>query len=319
MKRINLTFILLVCSSAASAQDYIDLFKFDYANTPVNKFDTTEVTTRLQEINGDLTVPIAINDNFALLTGIIFENALASFNPDREVESMTGITLKLGANIKFNSKWSGTYLLLPKISSDLKKISNRDFQFGGAVLMKYSKSSNFSYKFGVYANNELFGVFIVPIFGFYYLSPSQKFEAKVILPLAVDLNYSITKSVRFGLNFRGQVRTYNVNTPVELETNRYLTKSANDVYAYCQYGMKNGLNFQLGFGRSFARSYRMYNEKVSLGIPLYYFGNNRTQLNMDFSDGWLFKATVFYRLKLGKTTANRIKNREKPNTDSLVE
>ena len=61
---------------------------------------------------------------------------------------------------------------------------------------------------------------------------------------------------------------------------------------------KNGLNFQLGFGRSIGRSYRIYNEKVSLGLPLFNFGDSRTQLNADFSDSWFFKATVFYRFGL---------------------
>ncbi|MEX2484657.1 MAG: DUF6268 family outer membrane beta-barrel protein, partial [Brumimicrobium sp.] len=222
----------------------------------------------------------------------------ASFDSSRSRESVTGLTLKLGANIKYNSKWSGTYMLLPNISSDLKEISNRDFQFGGAVLMKYEKSDHFNYKFGMYANKELFGTFIVPIFGFYYQDPSEKFEAKVLLPLSVDLNYSMTKSFRVGLNFKGQVRSYNLNSASEPQDNQYLSKSTNDVSTYLQYGMKNGLNFQLSVGHSLGRSYRVYDEKVSLGVPLAYFGDNREQLNADFADGWLFKVGVFYRLKL---------------------
>jgi len=42
----------------------------------------------------------------------------------------------------------------------------------------------------------------------------------------------------------------------------------------------------------------MYDEKVSLAMPLAYFGDNRTQLNTDFSDGWIYKFTAFYRLKI---------------------
>lgn len=293
-------FTLLVWSGMATAQGYIDLAKFDYTITPVNTFDTTAATTKLHEINGDLTVPIVINDRFAFLTGITYENVSASFDPGRTEESMKGLILKLGANLKHNSKWSGTYMLLPKISSDFKNISNRDFQLGGAVLMKYTKTDRFNYKFGVYGNSELFGSFVVPMFGFYYLSPSEKFEAKVLLPLSVDLNYSITQGVRFGLNFKGQVRSYDVSAPVGTEADRYLVKSTNELTTYFQYGTKSGLNFQMGFGRSLGRSYRIYNEKVSLGLPLFYFGDNRMQLNTDFSDSWLFKISAFYRLKLEK-------------------
>ena len=189
-------------------------------------------------------------------------------------------------------------MLLPKISSDLKKISSRDFQLGGVVLMKYIKTDRLNYKFGVYANSELFGPFIIPLFGFYYLNTTEKLEAKVLLPLSVDLNYSIIKNIRVGLNFKGQARSYNLNTSTETEVDRYLVKSTQDLYTYFQYETKNGFNLQLGLGRSLGRSYRIYDEKISLGLPLLNFGDNRTQLNNDFSDSWLFKVSVFYRLKL---------------------
>lgn len=299
LNRIYLIFILMIFSELIAAQDYIDIFKSDYAISPSNVFDSSTTSTSLQEINGDLTVPLKVNDRFAILTGITYENISASFDPSKGKESVTGLTLKLGANFKHNSKWSGTYLFLPKISSDLEQISNRDFQFGGAVLMKYAKSEHFNYKFGMYANKELFGTFIVPIFGFYYQDPSEKFEAKVLLPLSVDLNYSITKAFKFGLNFNGQIRSYDLDNTQESGGDQYLVKSANDVYAYFQFGTKKGIHIQLGFGHSVGRSYRIYDEKVSWGVPLAYFGDNRKQLNLDFSDGWLMKASVFYRMKLG--------------------
>ena len=298
MKKTLFIIILLIWTATSTAQDYIDLAKFDYAITPVNTFDSSSSTTTLQEINGDLTAPIVINDRFSFLTGIIYENISASFDPGQKKESVTGLTLKLGANVEHNSKWSGTYMLLPKISSDLKKISSRDFQLGGVVLMKYIKTDHLNYKFGVYANSELFGPFIIPLFGFYYLNTTEKLEAKVLLPLSVDLNYSIIKNIRVGLNFKGQARSYNLNTSTETEVDRYLVKSTQDLYTYFQYETKNGFNLQLGLGRSLGRSYRIYDEKISLGLPLLNFGDNRTQLNNDFSDSWLFKVSVFYRLKL---------------------
>lgn len=299
MNKICFALILWLFSSAINAQEYIDIFKTDYAISPSNSVYDSNTKTNLQEINGDLTLPLKVNDRFAFLTGITYENISASFEESKGRESVTGLTVKLGANVKHSKKWSGTYMLLPKISSDLKQVSHRDFQFGGVVLMKYVKSKNFNYKFGMYANKELFGTFIVPILGFYYQDPSQRFEAKVLLPLSVDLNYSMSKSIRVGLNFNGQVRSYNLNRASQNETIRYLSKSTNELSTYFQYETKKGINYQLGVGHSLGRSYRVYDEQVSLGVPLAYFGDNRRQLNADFSDGWIIKATVFYRLNLG--------------------
>lgn len=300
MKTINtfLICILLSCSVNITAQNYIDIVKVSSANSTANRFDSTSAKTSLQEYNGDLTVPIVINKNLAILSGVTYEMIQSSLNPGRPKESFSGITLKAGVNIQHNSNWSGIYMLLPKISSDLQKISNKDFQLGGLALLKYEKSKQMNYKLGVYANNELFGPFIVPILGFYYTNKSEKFEVKVLLPLSVDINYKILKNTRMGLQFQGQVRSYNMNSTIGNNRDVYVVKSTNDLYANVQYEIKNGFNIQLGVGRSLGRSYRMYNEKVSFGMPLSYFGDNRTQLNTDFSDGWLIKLTAFYRLKL---------------------
>lgn len=298
MYKILFIILFLLFSNLILAQNYIDLAKINYSITPQNKFDSSNVSTDIQELNADLTVPLVINDKFVFLTGLAYETLSTSLNPNRNKESVSGITLKLGTNIKHNEKWGGTYMLLPKISSDLKNVASQDFQLGGVVLMKYTKTKNINYKIGVYANNELFGPFIVPIFGFYYLSPSEKFEAKVLIPLSADLNYSFTKSSRFGINFKGQIRSYNLNSAFGTESDRYLAKATNDVYSYIQYEMKSGINFQLGFGRSLGRSLRVYDEKVSLAFPLASIGDNRNQLNTDFADGWLFKVGIFYRLKI---------------------
>jgi len=298
--QIILVSCLMLTVLSVKSQNYIDLAKFDYAVTSTNTFDTGTATTPLMEMNGDLTVPVVINEKFAFLPGVTYEYTKASFDPGRATESITGLTLKLGMNVNHSPKWSGTYLLLPKISSDIKETNASDFQIGAVILIKNAINDRLNYKYGVYVNTDLFGPLIVPIFGVYYLNPTEKFEVKLLLPFAADFNYKVNDAFRYGLTFKGQVRTYNLNTPLANESSRYLARSTNEVYTYLQYGLSNGINFQLGVGRSIGRSYRMYNEKAVFSLPLVYFGDERKQLNTEFSDSWLFKATVFYRLNLKK-------------------
>ena len=156
LRKLSFTTVILFYAASIKAQDYIDLIKFDYAITPTNAFDSSTISTTLQEINGDFTLPIVINDNMTFLSGAIYENIIASFNPNRPNESLTGITLKLGANLKHNKRLSGTYMLLPKVSSDMKNIAERDIQVGGVVLMKYTKTDQLNFRFGLYSNGELF-------------------------------------------------------------------------------------------------------------------------------------------------------------------
>ena len=301
LRKLSFTTVILFYAASIKAQDYIDLIKFDYAITPTNAFDSSTISTTLQEINGDFTLPIVINDNMTFLSGAIYENIIASFNPNRPNESLTGITLKLGANLKHNKRLSGTYMLLPKVSSDMKNIAERDIQVGGVVLMKYTKTDQLNFRFGLYSNGELFGPFIVPIVGFYFINNSKKIEIKATLPLSFNAEYAIRSNIETGLNFKGQVRSYNINSPIRNENHRYLVKSTNDIYTFLRYETKSGLNFQMNFGRSIGRTYRMFREQVTLGMPLTYFDDQRIQINQDFSDSWLFKLGVFYRLSLNKS------------------
>lgn len=300
MNKLALVFCLLFTSLFTAAQQYIDLAKFNYAASSMSSFDTGSASTRLSEINADLTLPVVLNDKATVLSGLTYENMNASFDPGRARESLHGITLKAGMNIKHSERLSGTYILLPKISSDLKAINSRDLQIGGVLLMKYEKSDHFNYKFGAYANAELFGPFLVPIFGLYYLSPGDKLELKLLLPLAGNLDYKLGKALSIGLNFKGQIRSYNINTAYGAEESRYIARSTNEATTYFQYALKNRIHLNASFGRTIARSFRAYNEKVDFGLPLTYFGDNRQQLNTDFSDSWLFQLSVFYRLQLSQ-------------------
>lgn len=293
-----LLLVTLIFSIQLSAQNYIDVLKLDYLLSPSNAYKDTTGNTKLQELNVELTAPLKINDRSTFLTGCFYEQSTASFNPRRPTENVFGATLKLGVNHKHSEKWSGTYMFLPKLSSDLKQIGPNDFQFGGFALLQYSKSTHLNYRIGVYANGDKFGPFFVPLLGIYYLNATEKLEIKGVLPLSVDVNYLVAKNARFGLNFKGQVRSYNLNNAFGSEQTRYLVKSTNEVCAYFQYGFKNRLNFQAYFGRSLARSFRAFDERVNWAVPLYYNGDKRTQLNTDFSDGWLFKIGMIYRVNI---------------------
>ncbi|MCR9174110.1 MAG: DUF6268 family outer membrane beta-barrel protein [bacterium] len=297
MYRINYLFgTLLLLSTAAYAQEYVDLVKFDYTSTPPNAFESSPASTRMQEINGEVTIPFEFGESNAFITGLIYENTQASFAPERIRESLTGVSLTLGAKIDHSEKWSGTYLALPKVSTDFGPLTSRDFQLGGAVLMTRKKSENFNLKFGGYYNQELFGPFFVPIFGFYFLSENEKFEAKALLPLTVGLNYNFVSNFSLGLTYRGQIRSYDLTQPYNQETDRYLARSTNEAYIYLQYALPNGIHFQVHGGHSIGRTYRVFEDKVPFSMPLLYFNDQRTQLNTDFRDGWLFKVAAFYRL-----------------------
>ena len=297
MKKYTSLLPILFLITNVLGQNYVDIAKFYYSTTPLNNFENSGARTRLKELGLDLTVPVVINPSHAVLTGLIYERIETKLFESEPEETISAIALKMGLAIKHSDTWSGTYILLPKLASDFDRITGKDFQLGGIALMKYTKRENMQYKLGLYYNTELSGPFIVPLFGLYYLSPDKKFETNLTLPFLADMNYKLHDRMNIGMNFSGQVRSYHL-TKIPTNNNAgYLVKATNELWGYLKFNINKGISIQTKMGYSIGRSYRVYEEgeKITFGSVLVKVGDNRPQLNTDFSNGFVFQATLLYR------------------------
>jgi hypothetical protein len=297
MKTIVTLCFAFCLSNFCLAQDYVDLAKFHYATTPTNSFDSIGGNTTIEEFGADLTFPIKLNENDVVITGLMLEQIKTKFHPSTNYQTISTVNLKVGFNKNHSEKLSGTYMLLPKLSSDFKSLSNKDFQIGALILMKYKKNENFKYNGGIYYNQELFGPFFVPLFGFYYKSPNKKFETNITLPIWADMNYQLLNWLTIGTNFSAGVRSYNLS-----ENNAYVVKKTNEFFGYLQFNTSKSLLIQTKVGYSIGRSYHVYNtnDKTDLGVSAFRFGDDRTILNPDFNDGLIFRFRFIYRFSLQK-------------------
>ena len=297
MKKYTSLLPILFLITNVFGQNYVDIAKFYYSTTPLNNFENSNARTRLKELGLDLTVPVVINPSHAVLTGLIYERIQTKLFESEPEETISAIALKMGLAIKHSDTWSGTYILLPKLASDFDRITGKDFQLGGIALMKYTKRENMQYKLGLYYNTELSGPFIVPLFGLYYLSPDKKFETNLTLPFLADMNYKLHDRMNIGMNFSGQVRSYHLTEIPTSNNAGYLVKATNELWGYLKFNINKGISIQTKMGYSIGRSYRVYEEgeKITFGSVLVKVGDNRPQLNTDFSNGFVFQATLLYR------------------------
>lgn len=295
LKKIVLSALLLFFAKITYPQQYVDLIKINYSTTPFNRYDSLKnINTQVQEFSTDITLPIVIDSSKTILTGMLFEQ-ISLMNTPRSAEYYYTINPKIGLNLNHSSKITGTYLFLPKISSDLRNSINKNsFQFGGIVLLSIKKSHLFKYRLGIYANQELFGPFVVPLFGFYYLSNNKKMEANFTLPVNADLNYKISDNIRIGLAFNAIVKSFLASSM----NNNTLTKTTNELFAYFQfYSPKYRILVEPQIGHTIGRSFRMYNsdDKLDFKLSAFEFGSEQKQLNFDFKDGYVFKIRLVYR------------------------
>jgi hypothetical protein len=297
LRVINRFLGLALYANSAWGQEYVDVVKLNYNNTTQNTFVYSEVASQIMELDLETTVPIVLNSRTNFITGFIFERIETQLFEDGATENFGSFNLKIGMNRVHSEKWSGTYVLVPKIASDFEQISTNDFQLGGFALLKYRKNSSTSYKIGLYTNSELFGPWVVPLFGIYYLSPSKRFEANVTAPVSADFNYALHSKFAVGFNYAGMVRTYHLTNVTSTGDDGYVERATNEVAGYLKFNLTQRLGLITRFGHSLGRHYRVYDEddKITIGFPLTYIGDDREQLNTDIKDGWVYQFLLIYR------------------------
>lgn len=298
--KATLTIIFGFFALAASAQNYIDIARFSYGNTPLNNFENTSEKTKVVELGLQLTFPIVLNEKTVILTGISADRSRLQLDPEfTDYTALNKVRLYAGLNQVHSEKWTGTYVLLPSISSDFETITKEDFQIGLLTLLAYSKNKNLKYKFGFYANTEKYGLLFTPLLGLYYLSPNKKFESTLLLPGQADFNYQLGKKTALGVNFDGLTSSYNLHETIYVTKGQYVVRSSNELYTYLQFQLGKSLVAKTKLGYSISRTYKVFNndDKVDLSMGSFYIGDNRTQLNTNFEKGAIFKVELLYRVQ----------------------
>ena len=299
---IRLFFVLLLSLSSpwltpGISQNYIDLLRIDYAGSSGNAFESGPGTSSIREWQLDANIPVPVSKNNTILTGFLFEHIRVSLYPQQEAVAVKTLGLKFGLNQRYSNKWSGSYFLFPKFASDLKRYESADFQLGIAVLFKLAQQENLHFKFGVLYNTDLFGPFVTPLLGLYF--QRAKWEANVLLPSMVDLNYQLVPALKVGLRFNGMIKSFNLNSYFN-GMQQYLARANNELGGYLAWSF--GKLHLVGMaGRSIGRSYRTYaqDDRIDLGLSALRLGDDRSQLNPDFKDGLVYKFSVLYRLNTG--------------------
>lgn len=310
MKRLLL--LLLFVPSLLIAQNYIDLFKVGYAQNFNNEFEDSNSATDIYSLDIDLTVPFVIDENNAIVTGVLFsrnnldlfpQQQFYPFGPDPLAAFSSNVSLyntilKVGLAKTFNEKWSGTFIVLPKLASDYQDITSEDLYIGGFALLSFQQNENLKYKFGGYLMGQAFGVFTTPVFGFYYRSPDEKLEMDVLLPVSVDVNYSIGKQTKLGLNYYAIGRSFDIH--LENITPSYVDYVALEFTSYIEYGLLDNsvlLRTKVGYASNSAAVYEN-DDKVDFRVSAFDFGGDRNQLNPELSGSFFAKFEAVYRFDL---------------------
>ncbi len=293
--------LLALWCNGIAAQDFVDLAKIYYSSSPGNQFDSTSETSDITEIGAEFLLPVPLKNNNVLITGLALDKTTVTPGINKEPIELYTINPRLGINLKHSENWTGQYILLPQVASDLEgPLTWDDFQLGFISVLSYRFREDLAYRAGAYYNSSLFGPGTFVIAGFYYRSPSQKWTFDFTMPVWADINYKLSSRWSTGLRYDGMLRSYFLNQPLFSEESEYLAKLSPEITGYLQLAVAKNYILQLKVGHSVGRGYRIFDkdDRIDLGFTGINFGDRRKQLNTDFADGFILQLRFHYRLFL---------------------
>jgi hypothetical protein len=302
MKKKTIQLLFLLMPFLSNSQEYIDLFSVNYGKSQKTTFENSSINTSISTFQTNLTLPFVLDEKYTAITGVNFSSYNLQLFPDSNNNQLYSTMVKAGLRVTYSQHWSGLYVLLPKVASDYKDLSSKDFYLGGLALLKYNRNVNFGYSFGLYGSSEAYGLSMTPIIGLYYHSPNRRFEMNFFMPNDADINYSLTDKTKIGVDFLGHGNSYKVTTD-NIRSN-YVQNNSIDFSSYIQQALFNKkilLRLKTGYSLNQFKVYPI-NQKLDLQIIALKFGDNRTKLFEDKSNTFLLKMEVIYRFDLNAIT-----------------
>ena len=150
-------------------------------------------------------------------------------------------------------------------------------QVGGALLADFKANENLHYKLGVYANSELFGLFIVPLVGIDW-QLSNKTNLFGILPGHLTIEHKLGRKFYTGTAFRAATNSY-------AKKSGYWRIGENQLGIYMDYYLSKHLVLNVEAGHSVLR-------KIRDGIK------NKSKNDWKANDNLYFKIACAYRMRL---------------------
>ena len=300
MKKIKLFLLFALFTVAANAQDYVDIFKLSLNNATLGNVDN-DYETSVNNLNMEVYYPKKLSEKAVLLTGFTVENTRLNLSPSSDRSSLTMTRLNLGIKYQHSEKWSGTYVLLPKLASDFENINSNAFQFGGLALLDYQYNETSKVKFGLYASSENHGSTITPLIGLWHRSKDSKFYINATLPIRMDANYSLSDKFSVGADLLTSIKSYDLG----LNSDFYTQEESIRFALYAALGLMDNsiiLRGKVGFDTT---DYGVFDSNEKVGAQVLTFPlstDKRDRINSEFDSSLYIGFDAVYRFDLTKET-----------------
>ena len=272
--------LLLVHSNKIKAQPFLDIVKLKYTNSPnTGLLNQNKNDVKLRYFSFETNLPIQFkNKKDAVIFSPFFENWYSQINNDnRQSYYSVALPVSLSKTIPY-TKWAVLLTGIVRINdSSINKKTK--MQAGGAFIVSNKRNENLTWKLGIYVNNDLFGVFVVPLAGIDWQINNRNILFGV-LPGNLTYEHKINEHFYYGANFRAITNSYG-------NTNGYWRIDENQLGLYLDTYFNKNLVLNIEAGHSLFRKIRTGLKDVS-------------KFDAGVNDGLYIKLAFAYRIRFTK-------------------
>lgn len=270
--------LIILFATPLFSQSYFEPLQVRHTNAfKNNQYETSLFNT--SEISSEL--PIKIKNNDYLLISPFYGNTQISLeDSNHQFPTIQSLRLPMGLITQIGeSKWSLTFLTVLSWNGE-KLFTDDSFQFGTTLFTTFSKKTNKKIHFGIYANKEFFGWFVIPLVGLNWQLNDTNYIFG-LLPGRLTFEHKWNTKLYSGLNFRSPMNSYRINDQ------QYITLYDNQFSLFLDYYLTKPICITIEPGWSFFRKIRISTKENDYKVN----ETNRV-------DGPFIKLSAAYRFKL---------------------
>lgn len=278
MQKKLLLIIACLITENVIAQPFVDVLNIRYTDAFHNP---NKNATPFSHLYMGSDIPVQLRNKSIIIFSPSYENwNIDSASDKNYLPPLSSISLAVTAIIPLDSnRWTISATAIPRINSERLRLTN-SFQMGGVLMLVYKKRETLKYKFGLYVNNDFFGLFIMPLAGIDWRINNRNILFGV-LPGRITYEHKLNSNFYTGATFRAITNSY------MLINGDYIRIDDNQISFYLDYYTTKHIVIGAEAGYGIMRKLRSGNG----------YNKNYTT-DFDWGDGMFIKLSASYRIRL---------------------
>jgi len=268
--------ILLIALQLCS-QPYFDPFQVRYMQALRNN---NSPATPFSHLYAGSDLPIILKGGAILLLSPYYEQwNIDSAETEEVYPTVQSVAFPVGLFMPIHeTKWTLKVFTIVRSNGE-KLFAENTFQFGGVTLASFARKPQQKFHFGVYANAEFFGLFIIPLVGCDWRIDDKNYLFGV-LPGRLTYEHKWNEKFYGGVTFRAPTSSY------RLSNGKFIRLDDNQLSLFIDYYPAKHLCITVEPGYGVLR-------KIRTGI-----NGNDYITKVNWGDGPFIKLSAAYRIRL---------------------